>query len=107
MKREHQEQLEKAKAAAKLWKPRPLDPEANRIDIPAEWTDAKAVNVDMKQAVANIQTILNKNGYDAGPTDGLMGGKTKEAIVAFQKDNGMEPSGQVNETLVKALLERR
>ncbi|HWK14441.1 MAG TPA: peptidoglycan-binding protein [Rhizobiaceae bacterium] len=101
------EQLEKAKAAAKLWKPRPLDPEANRIDIPAEWTDAKAVNVDMKQAVANIQTILNKNGYDAGPTDGLMGGKTKEAIVAFQKDNGMEPSGQVNETLVKALLERR
>lgn len=101
------EQLEKAKGAAKLWKPRPLDPEANSIDLPAEWTDAKAVNVDMKQAVANIQTILNKNGYDAGPADGVMGGKTKNAIVAFQKDNGMDPSGQVNEQLVKALLERR
>ena len=44
----------------------------------------------MKKAVRNIQTILNKNGYDAGIADGVMGDKTKVAIAAFQKDNGME-----------------
>ena len=30
-----------------------------------------------------------------------MGAKTKTAIVAFQKDNGMEPTGEVDEKLVR------
>ena len=55
----------------------------------------------MKQAVRNIQTILNKNGYDAGSADGVMGAKTKVAIAAFQKDNGMDATGEVDEKLVQ------
>ena len=54
----------------------------------------------MTKAVKNIQLILNKNGYDAGNPDGVMGGKTKTAIMAFQKDNGMEPTGEIDEKLV-------
>ena len=61
----------------------------------------------MRQAVRNIQVILNKNGYDAGSEDGLMGQKTKSAIAAFQGDNGMAATGEVDEPLVRALLERR
>jgi len=103
------EQLTKARAAAELWKAREVDPEANVVDIPEEWTEGEpaTAGVDMKQAVRNIQAILNKNGYDAGPADGVMGQKTKNAIVAFQSDNGMAADGQVTEGLVKALLERR
>ena len=51
--------------------------------------------------------ILNKNGYDAGGADGVMGERTKSAIVAFQKDNGLEPTGQVDEKLVETLLEKK
>lgn len=103
------EQLERARAAAELWKPKTVDAAANAIDIPASWQDGpvKAASVDMKQAVANIQKILNKNGYDAGGADGVMGEKTKTAIAAFQKDNGMDPTGRVDETLVRALIERK
>jgi localization factor PodJL len=61
----------------------------------------------MKKAVQNIQRILNKNGYDAGGADGIMGERTKKAIMAFQSDNGMEATGEVDEKLVRALLERK
>ena len=52
-------------------------------------------------------TPTDKNGYDAGSADGVMGDKTKVAIAAFQKDNGMEATGEVDETLVKKLLEKK
>ena len=61
----------------------------------------------MKKAVKNIQLILNKNGYEAGGADGVMGQKTKDAIMAFQTDNKMTATGLVDEKLIKALLARK
>ncbi len=103
------EQLEKARAAAKLWKPRELDEAANVVDLPDAWKlqGARTASLDMKQAVQNVQLILNKNGYDAGPADGIMGDRTRSAIKSFQKDNGMSPTGELDETLVRSLLERK
>ncbi|MGN6145968.1 MAG: peptidoglycan-binding protein, partial [Mesorhizobium sp.] len=103
------EQLEKARAAVELWKAKPLDPSANTVDIPDAWQDVPTTtaSIDMKKAVQNIQKILNKNGYDAGGTDGVMGDRTKKAIMAFQKDSGLEATGTVDEKLVKALLARK
>jgi localization factor PodJL len=103
------EQLERARAAAELWKAKPLDPQANLVDIPESWqesTDTTA-GIDMKKAVQNIQSILNKNGYDAGGADGVMGEKTKNAIIAFQKDNEMAQTGEIDEKLVRALIARK
>lgn len=104
------EQLTTARAAVELWKAKPLNEAANVVDIPAAWKEDKsttaAVGVDMKKAVKNIQLILNNNGYDAGPADGVMGARTKDAIIAFQKDNDMAATGEVDEALVKALLAR-
>jgi localization factor PodJL len=79
------------------------------VDIPESWqesTDTTA-GIDMKKAVQNIQSILNKNGYDAGGADGIMGEKTKNAIMAFQTDNDMTPTGEVDEKLVRALIARK
>jgi len=103
------EQLERARATTELWKPKPVKAEANSFEVPEAWTEsqAKTASVDMKKAVRNIQVILNKNGYDAGGADGVMGGKTKTAIAAFQKDNGMEPTGEIDEKLVRVLLEKK
>lgn len=103
------EQLERAKQATDLWKPKPLDQAANSVDVPSAWQDAPTTtaSLDMKKAVQNIQRILHKNGYDAGGTDGLMGDRTKKAIMAFQTDNGLPATGSVDEQLVKALLARK
>jgi localization factor PodJL len=101
--------LESAQAAVELWRVKPLDPEANNVEIPESWSEDRSTtaSIDMNQAVRNIQHILTKNGYDAGGVDGQMGQKTKAAIAAFQKDNGMPETGEVNEALVRALLDRR
>lgn len=103
------EQLTRARAATELWKPKPLDQKANSVDIPDEWTESqgRTASIDMKKAITNIQLILNKNGYDAGPPDGLMGARTKTAIKAFQKANGMKATGEVNEELVRVLLDKK
>ncbi len=103
------EQLERARQATELWKPKPLDEAANSIEMPAAWQDAPTTiaGVDMKKAVQNIQRILAKNGYDAGGTDGVMGDRTKKAIMAFQTDNGLPATGSVDEPLVKALLAKK
>lgn len=104
------EQLENARAATTLWKAKPLDANANSVDMPESWqegTPSATAGIDMKKAVQNIQRILNKNGYDAGGTDGVMGQKTKNAIMAFQGDNDLQPTGEVDEKLVKALLAKK
>ena len=103
------EQLETARAAVELWRAKTPAPEANEVARPESWGEdtTTTASVDMTQAVRNIQHILNKNGYAAGTEDGLMGQKTVAAIAAFQKDNGMLATGEVDEALVKALLERR
>ncbi len=100
------EQLDKARAAADLWKPQAVNTEANSFVAPDAWQGApeETAAIDMQKAVRNIQLILTKNGYDAGPADGVMGARTKQAIKAFQKDNGMTVTGEVDETLVRALL---
>lgn len=104
--------LKLAKDEVALWRPRQLDP-ANTVSVPDAWqTDQMRTAsapaddpIDMKKAVGNIQAILNNNGYDAGSVDGVMGEKTRQAIKAFQSDNGMAATGEVNEELVRKLLE--
>jgi localization factor PodJL len=103
------EQLENARAKAELWAAKPLDPAANTVELPADWQDAPTTtaSVDVKKAVQNIQLILNKNGYTAGAADGVMGGQTKQAIMAFQADNDLPRTGEVDNRLVEALLARK
>ncbi|MGD9915546.1 MAG: peptidoglycan-binding protein, partial [Rhizobiaceae bacterium] len=100
------EQLTRARAATEMWKPAPVNAAANSVDIPDAWRESAGTTagIDMKKAIQNIQALLNKNGYDAGGADGKMGAKTKAAIAAYQKDNGMEPTGEVDEALVRKLL---
>lgn len=100
------EQLERAKAATELWKPKAVDAETNSVEIPEAWQDGgeTTASVDMKKAIRQIQGILNDQGYDAGKADGMIGQKTKLAIAAFQKDKGLDPTGEVDEKLVRALI---
>ena len=102
------DQLATARTQVDLWKPQPVDPKANSVDIPDEW-GGKSVHtgsIDMKKAIRNIQAILNNNGFDAGPPDGSMGAKTVTALKSFQKSVGLEPDGKVSDQVVKQLLAR-
>jgi peptidoglycan hydrolase-like protein with peptidoglycan-binding domain len=54
-----------------------------------------------------LQQALNSGGFDAGPIDGIMGQKTKEALKKYQSQKGLNASGKVDRQTLAALLSER
>ncbi|HEY9055534.1 MAG TPA: peptidoglycan-binding protein [Aurantimonas sp.] len=105
-------QLEQAEAKVAAFKPTPRDEAVNTVEMPKEWTDKEdppihTSSIDMTRAIRNIQAILIKLGYEPGTPDGIAGAQTTEAIKSFQKEAGLQPSGDINEALIRALLARK
>lgn len=102
------DQLTKAKAEVDGWKAATTDDKANATILPDAWAGKaqKTNSVDMKKAITYIQAMLNKNGFDVGRPDGVMGGKTVAAIKQFQSSVGQQPTGEINDALVKELIAR-
>ena len=46
-----------------------------------------------------IQKALKNAGYDPGPVDGSLGGKTVQAIKSYQRRKGLAVGGLTLETL--------
>ncbi|MBC2717479.1 MAG: hypothetical protein HF978_19400 [Desulfobacteraceae bacterium] len=55
-------------------------------------------------SIYNAQKKLIEKGYQPGLIDGTMGEKTKEAIMEFQKDNGLPITGNLDVETEKKLL---
>ena len=98
--------LEKSRIIVRDWRPEKLRASANRVVIPEEWRGkAKVQNAStgVKETIKQTQAMLNKLGYKVGTPDGVMGPKTRGAIVRFQNKAGLSPTGTINTDLVKAL----
>lgn len=50
-----------------------------------------------------VQQELANRGYYTGPIDGDVGPGTRNAIVRYQEDNGMVPTGAIDEDLLNSL----
>lgn len=53
--------------------------------------------------VRQVQRALNEAGYNAGPVDGRWGLATEDALRAFQKDKGLEPTGRLDDRTILGL----
>jgi hypothetical protein len=53
--------------------------------------------------VAALQIGLRAHGFDAGPVDGVRGRLTTSALLAFQRKNGIRPTGLVGRATRRAL----
>jgi localization factor PodJL len=51
--------------------------------------------------------MLNDQDYPCGTEDGVMGPNTRSCIRSFQKANGLDATGEVDDTTYEAMLERR
>lgn len=100
------EDLARARLAVETWVAKPLDPKAEDVP-PADpaWAAAPehTASVDDTRMVARTQAILSSLGFDAGPADGKMGRKTRDAIAAFQTSKGLPATGEIDKTLIEAL----
>jgi len=55
------------------------------------------------QEVTNIQTRLKRWGYYKGSIDGVFGTKTKEAVISFQRKNGLKVDGIAGSETLSAI----
>lgn len=53
--------------------------------------------------VKEVQRRLKRWGYYNGAVDGVFGAKTRQAVIAFQKKNGLKADGIVGKATYKAL----
>jgi membrane-bound lytic murein transglycosylase B len=64
------------------------------------WPKDTALNKDGRK---QVQTLLLRRGYDIGSADGVIGPKTRGAVMDFQARAGLLPDGHVSGNLLKAL----
>lgn len=53
--------------------------------------------------VLQLQMILQSLGYDPGPIDGIFGPRTKNAVMRFQRDNGLKVDGIVGPETMRVI----
>jgi localization factor PodJL len=97
-------QIEQAKSRVKAYVPARIDDAANGVFGKLPWakpaTDRMArVNTDVKKA----QQLLSDLGYNVGAPDGAIGPKTRNAIITFEKSNGLPQTGRVSAELMDRL----
>lgn len=53
--------------------------------------------------IKKVQLALTTKGYDSGRPDGMFGTKTRNAILRFQKDHGLPPTGKASLSVLRLL----
>ena len=56
---------------------------------------------------ATAQMLLSELGYDTYKPDGILGRKTRKAILRFQRRNAIRKDGKVSSRLVAVLKKKR
>ncbi|MEO3435356.1 peptidoglycan-binding domain-containing protein [Inquilinus sp. CAU 1745] len=59
-----------------------------------------------REDIRSVQFNLNKLGYEAGPTDGVMGDRTRTALRGFQEDAELPETGSISLETMYRLEER-
>ena len=65
-----------------------------------QWGTSRSTNA----SVAQIQRALAGSGYNPGPIDGRPGRKTRDAILRYQRDNGIRATGIPTNKFLKRLF---
>jgi hypothetical protein len=55
------------------------------------------------RVIVDVQSQLQQDGYYDGAVDGVLGSNTREAIAAFQADNGLAVTSVIDEPTLNAL----
>jgi membrane-bound lytic murein transglycosylase B len=55
-----------------------------------------------RAGIRELQRLLNRLGYSVGRPDGVIGGRTRDAIRAFERARGMEVRGRATDVVLEA-----
>jgi S1-C subfamily serine protease len=88
-----------AKIQYRIDNPEKQKPSSVSTPAPNKQTPKSTSDTDVRW----VQQTLKNLGYDPGPVDGLMGARTRDAIIAFQTDISVTPTGTIDEILFAQL----
>lgn len=71
---------------------------------PSPTTGQAAPISEMQDLIATIQRELQVRGYEPGTPDGVAGAVTRAAIMAWEHDRGLSPTGEPTEAIMKAIV---
>lgn len=104
------EDLAKAKVASGTWRAKTPDAVANGDITPLKQWDVSTLagsdDAATRANIARVQELLNRLGYDAGSPDGLMGPRTRDAILEYQMTEGLATTGTVTHETLNSLQAR-
>lgn len=83
----------------------PPQPKVTKTTKAQKTAKARKTSVKKSARTMQIQQALQKAGFNPGPIDGKMGKKTRTAIKAFQKKNGLKATGRLNKATSAKLKE--
>ncbi|WP_181870015.1 SEL1-like repeat protein [Halomonas sp. DQ26W] len=92
------QQIAEAQQAARVWQP---EEAPSSQATPPSRPDIETLSG--RQGVVEVQRELNRLGYDAGPVDGVMGRRTRNAIREYQADVDMAQDGHATADLLRRL----
>jgi peptidoglycan hydrolase-like protein with peptidoglycan-binding domain len=56
-----------------------------------------------RDEIRHLQIVLNQKGFHIGKADGILGPHTRNALIAFQRQQGLEPTGGTDQQTIIAL----
>ncbi len=71
--------------------------------VSVQTTPAEQLFLGTRGRILAVQVLLDHSGHSPGVVDGVMGGNTERAIMAFQRANGVPPDGKVSDELIEEL----
>jgi len=69
----------------------------------AQAPDATQAESDPGSQVSNVQSALAREGYYDGAIDGSLGPATRKALRRYQRDRGLQVTGDINRATINAL----
>ena len=101
---------QRAMDIAQSWRPARLVRDANFVTLPAALTKGELPRdpglqeaLDPEVVLRATQTLLNRLGYNAGPADGIMGPRTRNAIRNFERTIGWPETGRATPRLLNRM----
>ena len=79
------------------------EPTVSEASTQPNASDSNTVTTAHSGTILYTELLLDRLGFDPGPIDVVIEPKTKEAILAFQKLNGGEATGDLDDELIAAV----
>ena len=83
-----------------------MDKQGAHMDMDKQGAQSGSINLTRAQT-RMLQQALKSEGLDAGPVDGIVGQKTRDALKKYQSQKGLNASGEVDRQTLAALLAGR